>query len=321
MNTIGGYLYVYFRGDVYGNGESQHVHMALSKDGLHFKAFRDNPVLIATKGTKGVRDPHLFYNKLTDKYYVIGTDLDSNEGEWAKYSNNASLNICVWESDDLVNWSDEYLIPLAEEGSHFMWAPTVVFDKDAGDYIVLWSSASKLYPQGKCIYYAHTKDFHSYSQPEIFKEVELNAFRLKSMETGEISPYITFIDSTIMEYDGKYYHFVKREQDVTVRLEVSNNLYKNYEVVKNVIAGEYGVEGPSIYPLPDGKRWILMLDGYCASYKNKGYMPYIAESVEALDKGEFRKLKRAEFTLPLGAKHGSFLPLTEEQFELLSKKL
>jgi hypothetical protein len=316
-----GYLYTYFRGDIDGSGvESQHIHAALSKNGMYWHALNGNePILLSTKGTKGTRDPHIFRSRVNGRFYIIGTDLDSNEGKWEEYSKNGSLNIVVWESEDLIHWSEQKLVKLALDGTCFLWAPTVCYQEEENAYYVFFAAASRKHP-GKCIYVASTQDFLAYSEPTVFKEVEGNIDEVKDLGSEQVSPYITFIDTTIYPYSGKYYHFTKREQDVTVRMEVSDSMLCNYKVVKHIIGDEYGVEGPAIFQLIGQEKWCLMLDGYCGPNNKVGYIPFIADSKDDLDKANFRRLRKEEFQLPQGAKHGSFIPITKEEYDKLVEK-
>ncbi|HEX3077494.1 MAG TPA: hypothetical protein VHQ24_11590 [Lachnospiraceae bacterium] len=51
-----------------------------------------------------------------------------------------------------------------------------------------------------------------------------------------------------------------------------------------------------------------------------GYIPFIADSKDDLDKANFRRLRKEEFQLPQGAKHGSFIPITKEEYDTLVEK-
>ncbi|MCD8120042.1 MAG: glycoside hydrolase family 43 protein [Lachnospiraceae bacterium] len=294
------YLYTYFQGDL-GNGESQNIFMATSEDGLFWTALNENEMILeATEGTGGVRDPFLLRSADGDHFYLIGTDLDASGGDWSAYGSSGSLYICVWESDDLVNWTEERLALLGPDGTGCMWAPEATYDASTGEYVVYWSAG--YVGQGKQIWYAKTRDFYTFTEPQIYK----------SLEGSD-----TFIDTTMIEYDGTYYRFTKNETDLTILLETSDSVLGEFSLVKEVIADETGVEGPSIYQIFGEERWVLYMDGYAYDNSGVGYFPLIADSLDDLNSGTFRRLEADEYELPDGAKHGSFVTITEDEYAAL----
>lgn len=299
------YVYTYFRGNIYGNGESQNIHAAVSEDGFFWSALNQNePILNAELGTGGVRDSYLIRSPEGDHFYLMGTDLDANGGDWADYGNNGSRYICIWESDDLVNWSEERLVEIAPQNAACMWAPEATYDETTGEYVVYWATGLKN-GNGKKIYYAKTRDFWTFTEPQIYKDVENGT---------------TFIDTTMIEYDGTYYRFTKNENEITILMETSDSVLGDFSLVKTRIADEWGVEGPAIYKINGEEKWCLYMDGYADDNAGVGYFPLIAESLEDLKAGNFRKLESSEYEMPKGAKHGSFVPITQEEYDALVEK-
>lgn len=299
------YVYTYFRGNIYGKGESQHIHMAASEDGFFWTALNKNePILKAELGTKGVRDSYLVRSPEGDHFYLIGTDLDANGGDWASYGGNGSRYIRVWESDDLINWSKERLILIAPENAACMWAPETTYDKTTGEYIVYWATGLKG-GDGKKIWYARTRDFYTFSEPKIYKNTENG---------------ITFIDTSMIEYQGTYYRFTKNENEISILMETSNAVLGDFTLVKTQIAGEFGVEGPAIYKINGEEKWVLYMDGYTKDNAGVGYFPLIANSLEDLKSANFVRMKAGEYRMPDGAKHGSFVPVTAEEYKALQDK-
>lgn len=43
-----------------------------------------------------------------------------------------SLGIFVWESTDLVNWTDERLVSVEDDAAGMVWAPDAVWDASQG---------------------------------------------------------------------------------------------------------------------------------------------------------------------------------------------
>jgi len=294
------YLYAYFRGNIYGNGESQKIHMSTSEDGFFWSPLNDNEAILTnTEGTGGVRDPYLIRSYEGDHFYLIGTDLDANGGDWGAYGNEGSLSIVIWESDDLVNWSEVRLIEIAPSNAGCMWAPEATYDPETGEYVVYFASNMS---NGKKIFYVKTRDFYHFTKPVIYKDVKGGT---------------TFIDTTMTYYDGVYYRFTKNENNISILLETSDAVLGDYTLVKEEIAGLFGVEGPSIYKIEGEEKWVLYVDGYAYDYWGVGYFPLIADSLEDLKAGNFRKMSAGEFEMPPGAKHGSFMPITQAEYDAL----
>ncbi len=299
------YVYTYFRGNIYGNGESQHIHMAVSEDGYFWDAVNKNePVLKAEKGTGGARDSFLIRSPYGDKFYLIATDLDANGGDWAAYANKGSKAIRVWESTDLINWSEERLIDIAPSGAGCMWAPECTYDESTGEYVVYFSTGI-VGGNGKKIFYVKTRDFYTFTEAKIFKDVENGT---------------TFIDTSITEYNGVYYRFTKNENEITILVEKSDSLLGEYSLITTRIADEWGVEGPGIYRINGEEKWCLYMDGYADENWGVGYFPLIAESLADLESGNFRRLESDEYEMPPGAKHGSFVPITKEEYDAIVSK-
>ena len=158
---------------------------------------------------------------------------------------------------------------------------------------------------GKKIYYVKTRDFYTFTEAKVFKDVEDG---------------ITFIDTSITKYNGVYYRFTKNENEITILVEKSDKLLGEYSLITTRIANQWGVEGPGIYKINGEEKWCLYMDGYANENAGVGYFPLIAESLEDLEKGNFRRLKDGEFKMPDGAKHGSFVPITMEEYNALVEK-
>ena len=100
------YLFAYFKGEGLAQGEQ--IYFAVSRDGLHWTDLNDgNPVLTSSLGEKGLRDPFIMRSADGKKFFVIATDLKINgNGNWSAAQTTGSKSIMVWESSDLVHWSN-----------------------------------------------------------------------------------------------------------------------------------------------------------------------------------------------------------------------
>lgn len=304
LDELKGYIYTYFRSNLYGTGESQQIHLASSKDGLFWDDLNKNqPILTSSLGTKGVRDSFLIRSPEHDRFYLIATDLDANGGQWSDYGSKGSKSIMVWESDDLVNWSDERMIEIAPANAGNMWAPEAIYDAATGEYVVYY--ASNVAGAGQQIFYVKTRDFYTFTSPVLYKA--------KTSDS-------TYIDTAMTEYNGQYYRFTKKEKDITVFLEKSSSVLGDFQVVREKIGDQGGVEGPAIFKLNGQEKWELLLDGYTGSNSGVGFFPLLANSEADLAAGRFTRLASTEYRMPTGAKHGGILPVTEKEYEAIMAK-
>lgn len=71
-----------------------------------------SPILQSTVGTGGVRDIYLVSDGARERWFLLATDLDINaEGfSWDLATRNGSRGLVIWESTNLVDWSEASLI-------------------------------------------------------------------------------------------------------------------------------------------------------------------------------------------------------------------
>ncbi len=301
------YLFVHFKEKTSPDGEQ--VYFGVSKDGFAWKEVNHGqPVLWAYYGDKGVRDFTVIKCRYTGKYYIFATDLSLSYGmrnqyhhSWAEIGRNGSKCFSVWESTDLVEWSEQRLVKLGDEDFGCLWAPDIIFDRENGDYVLHWSSSHKCNGYGpKAIYYSRTKDFKTFSRPEILYRKD---------DSG-------VIDSAMYEEDGTYYLFVKSEGNPqNIILLKSEHITGSFERIPafdesmtEVQAGLY--EAPTAVRLEDGK-WCLFLDYYGVPGEGQGYVPFIADGLAS---GRFVRSDKS-FHFPYGYKHGTIIKISEEEYE------
>lgn len=295
-----GYIYAYFRGSVNGEQEVQAIHIAISDDGLNWRDLNGNfPIITSTMGTKGLRDPYIIRSYEGDKFYLMATDLDSNGGAWGEYGNNGSQYLMFWESEDLINWSEQRMIKVSDDRMGCTWAPEAIYDDENHEYLIYWASSRADLGQ-KVIQCARTRDFRTFSEPEIFMGTE----------------YPSVIDTSMIKGDdGKYYRFTKDEAPIKVFMEVADTLHGEYTRVDSTIDNIYGVEGPGIFRMNDGK-FCLMLDGYAGGAPRTGFFPLVTDDIAS---GQFELLTEG-FKMPTGAKHGTMVPITQKEYDAVMEK-
>ena len=302
------YFFAYFAGEGYSDGEQ--IYFASSQDGLNWDDLNNNePVLTSTLGEEGVRDPFIIRSPEGDKFYLIATDLKIYGGNgWTAAQENGSQSLMVWESTDLVNWSDQRMVEVsADIGAGCTWAPEATYDPLTGEYVVYW--ASKVSSDGYAkqrVYYAKTRDFYTFTEPQLYIEKDQSS-----------------IDTTMIENDGTYYRYTKNEGDSTNELGA---LTKTIFIEKSSsVLGEFAqipsdslnssdnqwVEGPTIFKLNSDDAaedtWCLLVD----DFGGIGYYPLLTTDLES---GEFTAPEEGTFQMPSRARHGTPLRVTAEEY-------
>lgn len=304
-----GYFFTYFAGEKYSDGEQ--IYFASSRDGLNWADLNENkPVLTSDKGEKGVRDPYIIRSHEGDKFYMIATDLKINGGNgWGAAQNNGSKFLMIWESEDLVNWSDMRMVKVNSDKAGCTWAPEATYDEKTGEYIVYWASKTSDDNYGKQkLYYSKTRDFYTFSEPKIFIDKDQSS-----------------IDTTITynEADGMYYRYTKNEGGVdneagaktkTVFVEKSKTLLgEDWEQIpSDSLNKEQWVEGPAMFKFIGENKWCLLLDNFGGG----GYYPVVTDN---LSSGVFTK-PADTYKMPSRARHGTPIQITNQEYNAVMKK-
>jgi hypothetical protein len=300
---IAGYLLVHFVGE---SQVGEQIYFSLSEDGLHWTDLNKGlPVLESSIGEKGARDPFLLRMVEEKKYILIATDLRIASGKgWEAAQYEGSRSIVIWESEDLIHWSDARMVEVGIPEAGCVWAPEVIYDKTRGDYLVFFASMVKETTDIEAkqrIYCVKTKDFKTFSKTE--KYIERNEH---------------VIDTTIIEEDGVYYRISKDETTKNIIIDKGVDLLGNdfTQLSCPELSQIMGVEGPIAFSMKEGNQWCLMVDQFAA---HKGYLPLITEN---FSEGKFRVLDESEYDMGWNQKrHGSVLPLNEEEFDFIKKEL
>lgn len=294
MNAIAGYLFVTFTGE---SEDGEQVYLALSRDGFYWRDLNGGkPVLRSGIGEKGVRDPFILRSQDGRRYYIIATDLRIASGKsWEDAQLNGSRSIIIWESEDLLNWSEARSCELGTDDSGCVWAPEAVYSMEKKAYMVFWSS----YSEGKHrVYRAYTKDFRTFENKGLYLERSYD-----------------IIDMTIIRDSEKYYRFYKNEKGKYICADHGSDLEGSFTPVKDFdLRSLRGVEGPALFPVKGG-GWCLLVDQFAV---NGGYIPLVCES---LPEGVFRSIPKRQYDMgKLRKRHGSVLPLDEKEYSAVIHK-
>lgn len=304
------YLFAHFKEKITPDGEQ--VYFSVSKNGYNWEALNGGePILQSTKSMKGCRDIELvrlhnggFVIITTDECIAYRYDENYNIN-WSIVNKTGSKGFCFWKSDDLINFSEQEILPLGRDDFGCMWAPEVFYDETEGEYLIHWGSTVKQDNyKHMSIYYSTTKDFVSFSKPKLF-----------FTKANEI------LDTHIKKIDGKYHMFYKNAHNPGMNMHaVSEHLYGPYmhnEEFSQLMGqlekpGSY--EAATTFVLPDGK-WCLMLDFFGCEKSKMGYVPFISEKPGDTS---FTMCKE-KFSFPYGFKHGNVIEISDDEYETLKK--
>ncbi len=313
-----GYVFSYFTGN---SVAGEKIYFAASRGNTALKWDELNngqPVIESTKGTLGLRDPFLIRSPGGDRFFLIATDLSiGRNGDWDAAQRRGSRYLEVWESTDLVNWSEQRHVLVSPETAGNTWAPEAYWDTELQSYVVFW--ASKLYAADdpghtgstyNRMLYATTQDFRTFSAPAIWQD------------RGE-----SRIDSTVIRESGTYYRFTKDEGGggtgcSDIIQEKSSSLtavdlpgQPKWAMQDSCIgrdAGTSAVEGPTVFKAnpgdTSGSKYYLFVD----EYGGRGYIPLGTNDLEAPDWKVPTK-----YSLPSSPRHGTVLPVTQAELDRL----
>ncbi|WP_345293452.1 family 43 glycosylhydrolase, partial [Isoptericola chiayiensis] len=316
QEDLEGYLFSYFIGEGYADGEQVYFGLSQGNDPLNYQNLNDNePVLTSELGEEGLRDPFIIRSPEGDKFYQIATDLRIYDGNgWDAAQRQGSRSIMVWESTDLVSWTDQRLVEVSPETAGNTWAPEAYYDESIGAYVVFW--ASKLYAEDdpghtgdsyNRMMYATTRDFVTFTEPQVW-----------------IDPGYSVIDSTVTLHDGEYYRFTKDERNNTsstpcskfITAEKSTELRStDYEYITDCIGAANSLsdginqgEGPTIFKSNTEEKWYLFID----EFGGRGYVPFETTDLDAEEWA-----MSTDYEMPSRPRHGTVLPVTQAEYDRL----
>lgn len=297
------YLFTYFTGN---SAIGEQIRFALSNDGLHYTPLNNgDPVInssdIALK--KSVRDPHILRGEDGQSFYMVVTDMKSNEG-WS-----SNRGIVLLKSTDLVNWTSSTVNfpsrwPKKWENVLRVWAPQTIYDPEVGKYMVYFSLLTN---DGKCRY---DKIFYSYAN-ENFTDLETEPEYLFDRGSATIDGDIIF-----NEEDGLYHMFFKNEGTGGICKVTSETLTAmNGNVAgsqwsqpsDNLEQTKEAVEGAGVFKLIDSDEWILMYDCYGA-----GHYQFCSSS-------DLEKFTFLQDNFSMDARHGTTISITKVEAARLVK--
>lgn len=290
------YLFAYFTGN---HISEEAVCFAVSMDGYFYWALNGGKPVLDSKvisSTGGVRDPHILRCQDGKTFYMVVTDMVSDNG-WD--SNRAMV---LLKSTDLVNWSHSVInMQKRYEGQERLkrvWAPQTIFDPEAGKYMVYWSMQYAGGPD--IIYYAYANDE--------FTDLIGEPKPLFLPQNGK-----SCIDGDIVYKDGVFHLFYKTEghgngiKVATTRSLTSGQWTEDPEYKQQTTEA---VEGAGTFKLIGQDKYILMYDVYM-----KGRYQF----TETTDLKNFKVID-SEVNMNFHPRHGTIIPITRDELLRITAK-
>ncbi len=299
------YLLVHFTGQ---SARGEQIYFSVSEDGLHWTDLNNSePVLVSTLGDKGVRDPSIIRSPDGKKFYLLATDLRIANGKgWGAARFHGSTSLVFWESTDLVNWSEPWMVDVASAipGAGCAWAPEAIYDESTGDYFVYWSTISPRDGGNEArIFAARTKDFRSFTPPELY---------IERKGPGDI------IDTQIIAVKGQKHRFYRASRDSQLTIEGADSLTGVWERIGDIARLGYPgrqVEGPAFLQFNQEQKWALLVD----KPGRGGYFPILITNFD--DPSSFQVLPTDAYSFGTGEKrHGGILNITQSELAALRAK-
>ena len=373
-NDFEAYLFAHFVGESYGKtengvkiatGEQMFFALADVGQGLKFKDMNGStmsnlkPVLSSKVGERGVRDPFICRSPEGDTFYLIATDLSVyTRGGWGnnngsgKFTITGSHSITLWESHDLVNWTEGRLIEVAREDAGMAWAPEMIYNEETGEYVIFFSSTiltdtKDAIKERDCIYYTTTRDFVHFGETKKFLKNQPYPDGQEDPQKNSDSPVAInnnerkIIDASVMKIGDYYYCAAKdgdnHENNGGILIQRTKDLLDidSWEKVMNLADAGFKFqnndatnkcfEGPEWFHLNQADRKNAEVDEIglmCDYFANTsvGYVPWATTNIEDRNNANnsWRQLSSEDYSWDSQTKrHGTILRITKAEAKLL----
>lgn len=325
-----GYLMVHFIEDSAGYAEKIYLDVSRGDDPEQWDPLNGGTAILASQlGTTGVRDPFLTRNPETGTYYIIATDLrvfggDGGSGSctsWCHWTKNASTQLIVWESDDLVAWSaprsfdtalDSVGAKAAELG--MAWAPEALwvddYNPDGSGAFVMYFSANVF----------QTADHSDSSYNRVLWGATTDFTQETYSYGGDfVNTGTDTIDTTMIQDDGTTYRITKDNgagRGIYMESTTAERWWESgtaWTILQTRIGASWaggnagGVEGPAVFKSHSSDTWYLYVD----VIPSTGYRPMVTTDLDA----GWTPLTSSTFFMTPSTKHGGVISLTKAEYD------
>lgn len=285
------WLFTSFR----GNGETG-VYLALSPDGYRWTPVKGNQSVIPPKFPGMLmRDPFLVKGPRGEWHLLWTTG-------WTRDKKDGRLTIGHAQTRDLAAWGEQQMIDIPLEGARNAWAPEMVWDGKAKQWILFWASTIPgRFPDTEGtgdsgnnhrIYAMRTADFRTFSKPELW-----------------FDPGFNCIDSTVIRAGKRWLMVFKDERKTPLqkrlRLAWANSAAGPWKDVTEPFTIDW-IEGPSV--VKAGPDWLIYFDHYSK--------PHYYGAYRTSDWKTFEDVSR-KMSFPSDHRHGTAVRISAKEAEAL----
>lgn len=272
------------------------VYYATSLDGYHWKlANGGKPVVPLAQPDELMRDP--FIQRAPDGgFRMVWT--------WAWYD---PQNIGYAESKDLITWTPHRKLPVmaALPGARNVWAPAMYYEAAQKRWLILWASTIPgKFPGDDSgdgglnhrIYSTTTTDFQTFTPAKVFFDPGYSV-----IDATELPPVAPGKPFTLIFKDERKTPLQKHL--LTATGPTAEGPWSN---ISEPISEPWS-EGAAIIPVPDG--YLAYYDHYSQGQRYGAiFSPDLVHWTDALAKIDF----------PAGMRHGSFVQITQAEYDRLA---
>jgi len=332
------YLFAHFTGTE-GSPSDEQIYFATSRDALTFTDTRADgrPVLSLAKGQGdgGVRDPFVIRSPEGDRFYLIATDLSIHyRGGWgaAQATETGSKDLVIWESTDLVNWSEPRFVDVAGRipDAGMAWAPEAIWDEESGQYYVYWATradGNTEFGDSVDVYLSTTRDFRTFSTPVKWIDREHSIIDTTVIKVGDWF-YRASGDGEITIERSK--NLAATTASATAKTTGTDREWVLVGTLQSILSGGGScaggsnytggcLEGPEFFEYNDDDRagvehlYGLLADQYATG---RGYVPFRTTDIGSTSKSDWSKATDVNLGT-LKKRHGGILPITAQEYQRL----
>lgn len=285
------------------------LHLALSEDGLNWRALNSNrPVWRASIGSQNVRDPFILRDE-TGIYRLFATN------GWSADS------ILLADSRDCVSWENERLVPVMQgvAGVRNCWAPECFWDEDEGYYRAIWSSSLDARSRHELeagadwdhrIWTSSTPDFNNWSAATRFFDpghsvIDATVARLPAPDANGNTWMMAWKDERGENLPGQQFKRIKTS--------LARTSLGPWESDSEFLTPELS-EGPALFRRRDarlGEGWTMFYDLFMGGHFG---------ALHSSDGIGWTDIS-AEVSLPEGPRHASIISIPDEDAARLKNAL
>lgn len=311
------YLFAFFSNNSpYG----EQIRYALSDDGFNYKSLNEGRPVVASDTIalkKSIRDPHILRAQDGKTFYMVLTDMRSDEG-W-----QSNDGLILMKSTDLIHWQHTAidfptrfpnLQGFDRQNLHAVWAPQTIWDEEAQKYMIYYSIGrhdweyavgDRFQPYFKLFYSYANEDFTDITEPQPLFDFGTAAIDGDIVYNPKEKEYVLFFKDEGLSTNNN--GFQTRQG---VMRATSKRLTGPYTVEYKHLhkPGEFPVEGSSVFPLIGADEYVLMYDCYA-----KGYYQFCKSS----DLKNFTFVQNTPTHGDFTPRHGSVMHITRAERERL----